>query len=370
MEMTTEQIRKLEERLSAVEQTVQSSSEPKFVDLAETTFKTVLDADYHLDDKASRILSAMAFLTAAAAAIFAKAYSPMLPQDDLRLRITKALSSFTIEGAPSNSQAVESVVHGLQGSSAQLFGFELSLVAFLGYMLFALVAAGFYLAALGPSLNKPSTWLVSGKQIRSRLFYDFIGQVDSDDWQQYWESYGPSKTLALQAKFENDYIFESRLLAEKARDKFLWLSFGALFLRLALLCLIVLVASLFSVKAQIAWFLSVAGCALLVGVFAFQNITKTPKDPTTKRLSKRLLGVWPVCLLLIILLLLSYLVLIALNAKLMAFGAVALFALALLTLRLALIDVRKHKFNEPLPLSLILATVLLLLSGAAALAYR
>ena len=48
----------------------------ELMDLAESSFKAVLDADYHLDDKASRILSTMAFLTAAAAAVFSKAYLP------------------------------------------------------------------------------------------------------------------------------------------------------------------------------------------------------------------------------------------------------------------------------------------------------
>jgi len=38
----------------------------KRIQLVETSFKTVLASDLHEDDKAGRILSAMAFLTAAA----------------------------------------------------------------------------------------------------------------------------------------------------------------------------------------------------------------------------------------------------------------------------------------------------------------
>ena len=41
--------------------------------LVEASFKTVLDADLHEDDKAGRILSTMAFLTAAAAAVLSAA---------------------------------------------------------------------------------------------------------------------------------------------------------------------------------------------------------------------------------------------------------------------------------------------------------
>jgi len=64
----------IEQRLAEVEAKLQESSKPKLIALGEISFKTVLEADVHLDNKASRILGAMAFLTAAAAAIFAKAY--------------------------------------------------------------------------------------------------------------------------------------------------------------------------------------------------------------------------------------------------------------------------------------------------------
>jgi hypothetical protein len=90
----------LEERTGALEKQLQDAlanakakeeaekeAEAKF-ELAETSFKTVLDADVYLDNKASRILAALAFLTAASAAVFARAYdNPTLPssaQADVR----------------------------------------------------------------------------------------------------------------------------------------------------------------------------------------------------------------------------------------------------------------------------------------------
>src|SRR5437763_2496252 len=205
---------------------------PELIQLAETTFKAVLDADYHLDDKASRILSAMAFLTAAAAAIFAKAYS---------------------SGIPGTTRVL-------------VFGWDLSLVAFLSYMLLVLIGAAFYLAALGPALNKPSGWLISGaSEVRSRLFYDFIARVHPDAWSRYWKSLTAE---VLQNKIQEDYIFESRLLAEKARAKFLWMSFGSVFFRVALICLINLVASLFFANVTMVRFISISGSMFLLCVFA------------------------------------------------------------------------------------------------------
>jgi hypothetical protein len=357
--MNDAKLDKLERRLLLIEKALETSEGKTRIELAETTFKTVLDADYHLDDKASRILSAMAFFTAAAAAIFAKAYTPSLSENELRTRIGRALSQYAIQ----DSSVVDGVINNLRATSVQLFGYDLSLVAFLGYMIFAVVSAGFYLAALGPSLNKPSEWLASAQKVQSRLFYDFIAQVDNTVWTQQW-SQGTAPIANLQSEFERNYIFESRLLAEKARAKYLWLSFGALFLRLALLCLIVLAASLFASRIRTVQLLSMFGCALLIGVFAFQNVTKTRKPKL-----RNLLNPWTGFLVIGIVLLLSYCVLILTNARLAVFVAGAFLAGAVfMSLRL-IAELKRRPFCEHCSLSWLMGTLLSALVGIVALVY-
>src|SRR5436190_19060038 len=65
----------LVDRLDKLEAKTANQSEAKRFDLSEKLINGLLAANEHLDDKAGRILSAMAFLTAAAAATFTKAYS-------------------------------------------------------------------------------------------------------------------------------------------------------------------------------------------------------------------------------------------------------------------------------------------------------
>jgi hypothetical protein len=101
----------------------QTEESRKLIDLAEITFKTVLDADVHQDDKASRILSGMAFLTAAAAAIFAKAYSPGIASGDL-LKLSQTLAPFV---NPSDlPSVVDNVTRAIEKQPLMLLGLDLA----------------------------------------------------------------------------------------------------------------------------------------------------------------------------------------------------------------------------------------------------
>jgi preprotein translocase subunit Sss1 len=354
--MSDERLNELENRLAKLEGAIENSDGVNRIELAEATFKTVLDADYHLDDKASRILSAMAFFTAAAAAIFAKAYSATTTQDELRSRVASGIAPFTVQGA-SSAAVVESVINSVQRPTAQILGYDLSLLAFLGYMFSAIVSAGFYLAALGPSLNRPSKWLASTKTIRSRLFYDFIAQVDEAVWNEQWTSASAPMPSLLQ-EFQNNYVFESRLLAEKARAKYLWLSFGGLFLRLALLCLVVLSTSLFTSQARTVGWVSMLGCALLFAVFIFQNVTKTRKPKL-----RDLTSLWTACLISATLLLISFSILVRSNVRLNVFYAVLVFSAALVASLRVLDHMTRNPIHDEFSASWVIGTLTLLMIG-------
>lgn len=277
---TDEAVRELQSKVAALEEKINKASPPKLIELAETSFKSVLDADYHLDDKASRILSAMAFLTAAAAAIFAKAYSPAIPISELQSKVTQSLSPFIDQ--QSLPAVTANVVQGFHKTGAFVLGVDMSLLTFFGYVLFVLVGAAFYLAALGPSLNKPSEWVGSGSdKIQSRLFYDFIAQAKRTAWKAYWkggdEAEHQQKLQEIETEMEGDYIFESHLLAEKAKAKFLLMSLGSICFRAAILCLIALVASLFADSLRLTRMLTFFGWSLMFGVLAFEHLIRPPR---------------------------------------------------------------------------------------------
>ena len=181
----------------------------KRIQLVEASFKTVLDSDLHEDDKAGRILSAMAFLTAAAAVIFNVAH----PSN----------ASTTTPGAGSSS---------------------ISVFALFAYFFFVLVGAVLYLGALGPNFNRPSWFRRRSQGVHSLLFFQNIGALDEKAWSDYWLKDG--KTLAeLHNKLVENYIAECRLIAQKEEAKVTLMSLGSLSFRIAILFLVVLMATLF-----------------------------------------------------------------------------------------------------------------------------
>lgn len=232
----------------------------ELMDLAESSFKAVLDADYHLDDKASRILSTMAFLTAAAAAVFAKAYTPTSPPMVVRQKVESALSGIVAIDSESGRATVDAILSSVQKPAAQLFGWDASLIFFTFYLFCVLVSAAFYLAALGPALNKPAFWSKGGTDsIRSRLFYDFIARVNIDDWKSHWNS---TPVEQMRSRFTQDYIQETWFLAEKTYAKFYWMSFGSIFFRIALFALTLFIATLFSPDTKSLGFWLPLACLL------------------------------------------------------------------------------------------------------------
>jgi hypothetical protein len=195
---------------------------------AETSFKTILDADIHQDNKANRILSAMAFLTAATAGIFSKAYSPSQPVAEGQ---TTSLPVMTI------------------------FGVNASLLAYTAYLFFVILGALLYLNALGPALNIPSrfgTRTADGKdkKVASLLFFAKIGELNRETWSDYWHTLTPAD---LQREMTENFIFESHLIAQKATTKIFFMSFGSRLFKIAIVFLSPLIASMFSPNPW--WFL-------------------------------------------------------------------------------------------------------------------
>src|SRR5262245_44099509 len=87
-----QQLSDLRWRIQSLETKLSWKDEEKRFELAQVALEHILAVGEHLDGKASRILGAMAFLTAAAAAaIFARAWSPPLPIDDISRKLSVGL---------------------------------------------------------------------------------------------------------------------------------------------------------------------------------------------------------------------------------------------------------------------------------------
>lgn len=269
-----EKMQNLESRVSALETQAEKLPSAEIIKLAETSFKTVLDADIHLDNKASRILSAIAFLTAAAAAIFSRAYSPVQTAPELQQPLTQALSPYL--KAAQLPSTVSNVLQNLEKPRMSLLGFDLALLSFSAYILFVLLGAALYLAALGPSLNIPG-WLrdqSKNKQVKSLLFFENIASVDEDRWFNYWTENAPKD---VQRRIKDNFIKETYLLAQKTKTKVRLMSVGSVCFKGAITSLAFLIVSLFSFAPSSGWLFLLISVLTLGVAFTFENIVR-PKS--------------------------------------------------------------------------------------------
>lgn len=181
--------------------------------IARESFKEVLASDGHEDSKAQRILTAMAFITAAAGLIFAEisrvgiAPSMMFPL----LNHTYVPTCF---------------------------------FAFIVTMLFGTL---FFLAALGPAFNIPKH--LRTKNIasypKSLLFSQLILQGTQDQWIKYWQE---SSHENLQLKLAECYVKEAYLLSEKVKFKVSYMRNGKFIYKLSLGFLGLMVIPVFTMQ--------------------------------------------------------------------------------------------------------------------------
>jgi hypothetical protein len=282
--MSTPEIRGLQGRITALEAKVEGQSEPKLIDLSEKVITGALDVNQHFDDKASRILSAMAFLTAAAAAIFTKAYSPSPPTDLIRRKIYEALPATAgLDVTNAINKVSWEVPHASVG------GIEWSLVSFSLYMLFVLVGAVLYLTALGPFLNISQAWRSeirpdrsSDKSLKlsSLAFFYFISEVGEEEWKEYWKP--PVRTPAqLQDELTDNYIKEARKVAQNAKVKYTYLSVGSLFFIVAIFFLMALIAGLLSTDNRVVGFFTMVGGIVWATTLAGVSKVRPPRETKT-----------------------------------------------------------------------------------------
>jgi hypothetical protein len=266
----TPKIPGLLDRLEKLEATTASQSQAKRFDLSEKLINGLLAANEHLDDKAGRILGAMAFLTAAAAAIFTKAYSPSPPSEMIRRRLYDVLpATVGVDVTNAINRVSWDVPH------ATILGFEWSLVTFAVYMLLVFVGAVLYLTALGPFLNIPKAWKERSKREPSLLFFYFVAEQSEPDWAGQWSE---EKSADLEARITSNQIYESRMIAQNARAKYTYLSVGSIFFIMAIFCLMALIAGILTADNRIAWLLTTIGGVAWSVTLAAVTKVRPPKE--------------------------------------------------------------------------------------------
>lgn len=268
-----QQLSDLRWRIQSLETKLSWKDEEKRFELAQVAFEHILSVGEHLDGKASRILGAMAFLTAAAAAaIFARAWSPPLPTDDISRKLSIGLEPLFPQLTDEGRTALAlQVAAGLAPVRPSVFGFDPALFAFSVYILLVVLGAAFQLTAIGPHLRiSPFFADRSGTEGRPRslVFFDMIARVPRDSWIAHWKN---RPVRVLESELVDNFVREVHILSEKLRDKDDLMSWGSFFFRFALMALIAVTGALVDPRTGAYYAVSFGGMALLAMLYAFTD---------------------------------------------------------------------------------------------------
>lgn len=187
---------------------------------AQQIFDTVLKADEHQDNKASRILGAVAFLLAASGAAL----------------------TFTLPTAAK----IEDRVKALSGAEYLTY-FHPGLISFAILLVSLLVGVSFYLLALGPSFN----WHRNNQQqdlndpASTLLFFEEVGKQSGATLKEFIRS---STSDSLKERLITNLTHEAVLIAQKTKRKVGFMERGSLFFRYGISWGIPLILSVFSTE--------------------------------------------------------------------------------------------------------------------------
>lgn len=218
------------------------------VNLAKKSFKEVLASDVHEDSKAQRILTGMAFLTAAAGLIFAEL---------------------------GRSKVATSLKFPIFSS------YEYIPVCFFAFVVAIIIGTLFFLTALGPTFNIPSPWQPKRdkRYPESLLFSHLILRESRDEWNRHWEE---SCEEQLQVELAKNYVNEAYLLAEKVKFKVNSMRIGKIFYKLSLGFLGMLVIPIFITDVNQVYGMA----AWMFALIPLQDLYERVISPPRWKLSK------------------------------------------------------------------------------------
>jgi hypothetical protein len=165
--------------------------------LSERSLKEVKSLTEYEDNKAQRVLAAVAFLAAFAAGIFAVSSRSLIEAKVLAISISPQLP--------------------INWLGLALFG------GFALYGVLLLSGAGTVLYAIAPRFNVPSTWKPAKEFPSSFLFFKPILEVAPEKWVN---AFAASDTTRLRQEYIKNSVIETYLVADKIRTKMVPLTRG------------------------------------------------------------------------------------------------------------------------------------------------
>lgn len=175
-------------------------------DSAKTSFGAVKDLTEYQDGKASRLLTIIAFLSAAIAAVFTR-FAALYPWP------------------------------GSFNNAAAWYLPTFAYVLFFLYLISAAIGLAVVVNAIRPQFNIPKTWTAGrqGSRPKSMLFFEKMLDVSAADWGETFQDL--SAKGVLKETYAKNYIYETRLIAQKVATKLNLLQNGTRFILCAVVAL-------------------------------------------------------------------------------------------------------------------------------------
>jgi hypothetical protein len=291
LEQLTDALTKLKGNLAAATEEVSTS---KLLDTAEKSFTGVLESKNHYQDMASRILGAVAFLTAAAVAVYVKASSLVVSSGYLETAINKALAAGGVE-----SRLAPMIVQNLSGTLQSVYPPILNwpLIAFFSYMLSILVGAVMYMATLWPPYFEIQDDTAGGTaaprsgsnalaKLRTHSFLAFGSLKTIKGLSDLKTRYALHEMNKFEEELLDTYLIERSEIADHANRVAHYLFIGTHFFVIAFFCFIGLAATLFLPNERHAL------RACLIGFVVFAFFLGVGNYLRSKHWSRRMMIVW------------------------------------------------------------------------------
>ena len=184
-----------------------------YYELSKRSLKEVKHLTEYEDEKANRILAAIAFLSAFAGVMF-------------YVTVPKNKAGVVLEVSNWNTSV------GIYYICFFVFAFML------------ISGAVYVLKAISPKFNIPKNYANAKKYPKSFLFFTFILEVTPEEWAN---SFCHKNSFDLKLEYTKQNIMETYLVAEKIRTKLVDLEVGVGLLRIAVFCLIPWVLSIIAI---------------------------------------------------------------------------------------------------------------------------
>jgi|GEM_PF-2549352 hypothetical protein len=180
--------------------------------------------------------------------VFDHLYAMLRHEDEKANRILGAMAFIALAGSALAIPFFEATI----GTQLKVFGISLGLLLFFAFFVLLTVGTLFILAALGPVVHIKATWVEPEEKKKKRwlpsiLYFKDISNVSMEEWTGYFKE---TDEADLVEKLCRDHVAQSYALANRAKYKAKCIKTSKIFFRFSLIFLLIFIMSGFCLDFQ------------------------------------------------------------------------------------------------------------------------